>query len=319
MCYSAQIERNYRKYVRLWGLDALSKKDFIKKYWQRIDDPKIKIPKAIDAWFAKPKTDEDFKITEAINAYNIARLSKCEQTLFAQRKRVADAERKLQTKSTKKALNDVRIGNDNVQDNLRWIADIKRTELLDRDARIFPGYLAPVIVSEDGKPTIKLMRYGCRPAGKPKFLDKKLETFNARRDNLGGEFWKPLFGAHHGIMIINSFFENVSRHKVEGRELRAGEEDKGVEIEFHPLPTQEMYVACLWSHWQEGGEELDSFTAITDEPPPEVAAAGHDRCLIPIKEEHIELWLNPKGTNLGTMQAILEDRARPYYEHRMAA
>ena len=38
-----------------------------------------------------------------------------------------------------------------------------------------------------------------------------------------------------------------------------------------------MYVACLWSHWQEGNEELDSFAAITDEPPPEIAAAGHDR------------------------------------------
>jgi hypothetical protein len=37
-----------------------------------------------------------------------------------------------------------------------------------------------------GKRTIKLMRYQCRPAGKPKFLDKDLYTFNARRDNLGG-------------------------------------------------------------------------------------------------------------------------------------
>jgi putative SOS response-associated peptidase YedK len=80
-----------------------------------------------------------------------------------------------------------------------------------------------------------------------------------------------------------------------------------------------MYVACLWSHWTEGEESLDSFAAITDEPPPEVAAAGHDRCIIPIKEENIDAWLNPDLKNLDVMQAILEDRARPYYEYRMAA
>jgi hypothetical protein len=34
-------------------------------------------------------------------------------------------------------------------------------------------------------------------------------------------------------------------------------------------------------------EDLWSFAAITDEPPQEVAAAGHDRCIIPIKEEHL--------------------------------
>jgi hypothetical protein len=50
-----------------------------------------------------------------------------------------------------------------------------------------------------------------------------------------------------------------------------------------------------------------------------VAAAGHDRCIVPIKEEHVEAWLNPDPGNLAAMHAILEDRARPYYEHRLAA
>ena len=48
-----------------------------------------------------------------------------------------------------------------------------------------------------------------------------------------------------------------------------------------------MLVASLWSHWKDGEEELDSFAAITDEPPAEVAAAGHDRCIVPIKGEHL--------------------------------
>jgi hypothetical protein len=62
-----------------------------------------------------------------------------------------------------------------------------------------------------------------------------------------------------------------------------------------------------------------SVAAITDEPPAEVAAAGHDRCIIPIKAEHIDAWLKPQAKNLAALYSILDDRATPYYEHRMAA
>ena len=81
-----------------------------------------------------------------------------------------------------------------------------------------------------------------------------------------------------------------------------------------------MLVACLWSRWQGRGEpDLLSFAAITDEPPPEVAAAGHDRCIIPIKPGNIDAWLSPDPTNLAAQYAILDDRQRPYFAHRMAA
>ncbi len=64
---------------------------------------------------------------------------------------------------------------------------------------------------------------------------------------------------------------------------------------------------------------LLSFAAIIDEPPPEIEAAGHDRCITPIKPENVEAWLKPDGSNLEALYAILDDRDRPYYEHRLAA
>lgn len=81
-----------------------------------------------------------------------------------------------------------------------------------------------------------------------------------------------------------------------------------------------MLVACLWSHWT-GPDEPDllSFAAITDEPPAEVAAAGHDRCIIPIKPENIDAWVNPNSRDRKALYAILDGRERPYYEHRLAA
>ena len=69
----------------------------------------------------------------------------------------------------------------------------------------------------------------------------------------------------------------------------------------------------------DNGADLFTFAAITDEPPPEIAAAGHDRCIVPIKPEHLDAWLNPDKNNLAAQFAILDDRARPYYEHRLAA
>lgn len=50
-----------------------------------------------------------------------------------------------------------------------------------------------------------------------------------------------------------------------------------------------------------------------------MAAAGHDRCIVPIKAEHLDAWLSPDAGNLSAMYAILDDRDRPYYEHREAA
>ena len=64
------------------------------------------------------------------------------------------------------------------------------------------------------------------------------------------------------------------------------------------------------------GPDLMSFAAITDEPPAEVAAAGHERCIIPIRPEHVDAWLTPDPANLAAQHAILDDRARPFYEYR---
>lgn len=76
---------------------------------------------------------------------------KFEEELFKQRKRLADAERILQSKPTKKAQEDQRIATDKVKQLMGRHADLKRTDLRDRDSRIFPGWYVPVMIWEDGK------------------------------------------------------------------------------------------------------------------------------------------------------------------------
>lgn len=319
MCYSAQIKADYLKFVRTFGA-RIDLEEFVRLYWEREQGLAIHIPKAVDALFAEPDTGEARQIKEMIERFNEAQARKFEQELFKQRARLADAERSLQTKTTKAAAESKRIAGTKVDALLRRLEDLRRTEPLERDARIFPGHYAPVIVMERGERVVKPMRYQCRPEGKPAFYDTKYPgTYNARRENLEG-FWKPLFGKSHGIMVATAFYENVSRARLEGRELKPGEKDENVVLKFKPSSVEDMLVACLWSRWQgKDAPDLLSFAAITDEPPQEIAAVGHDRCIIPIKPQSVDAWLCPDGDDLARQHALLDDRERPYYEHLLAA
>jgi putative SOS response-associated peptidase YedK len=318
VCYSAQIWASYRTYVRHWGAD-IGIKEFMRLYWNRSQGAKIRIPKAMDAAFAHPANDDERQIKEMIDAYDRQQTTKLEQELFKQKKRLADAERTLTVRTTKAAAESRRIAIEKIEWCLGKLADLRRTELDDEDSRIFPGWYAPVMVMKEGRRIVVPMRYQCRLPGKPALYDAKFPgTYNARRDNLEG-FWRDLFGRRHCVMIANAFFENVSRHRMEGRELEPGAKEENVVLEFRPRPTQDMIVACLWSHWKAGDDSLLSFAAVTDDPPAEIAAAGHDRCIIPIREANVDAWLAPKGRPLAEAYAILDARERPYYEHRLAA
>jgi putative SOS response-associated peptidase YedK len=275
----------------------------------------------MDAAFAHPKSSDERKVKALIDEYSTSQAAKLEQEMFKQKKRLADSERSLRTKVTKKAQEDQRIATDKIAWVLAKLNDLRRTDLKDKDSRIFPGWYAPVLIEENGEKVLTPMRYQCRLAGKPAFYDAKYPgTYNARRDNLEG-FWKNQFGHTHGIMVVSSFYENVSLHKTQQRELAPGEKEQNVVLQFKPQPKHDMLVACLWSHWKgkAGEPDLLSFAAITDEPPPEIADAGHDRCIIPIKPENVDAWLNPDPSHLGDLYGILDDRDRPYYEHAMAA
>lgn len=322
MCYSAAVRADHAAFQRLFPKSRMAIKEFFQLYWRKKTAKPMRTPKVMDVQFANPRSPEEEAIAQLIAENEAAQVIAIEQDLFKQRKRQADAQRALQVKVTKKAQEDQRISTGKIEQALGRLARMKRTTIDEADARIFPGWWAPVLVMEDGEPIIRPMRYQCRPAGKPAFYDAKYPgTYNARRDNLRG-FWKGQFGQTHGLMIVTTFFENVHRHAAEGRQLSPGEDPENIVLRFEPQPAQDMYVACLYSHWKSPDPEVPdfwSFAAVTDDPPPEVAAAGHDRCIVQLRPEQVGVWLTPQGRSQEELESLFDDKARPYYEHRLAA
>lgn len=311
MCYSAQIKADYKRFVREYGaimsLDEFSR--LVTEYFQ--NPGSVKFPKAMVAPFLEsPETEQEKRIAEVLRASQKAQEIELLQELAKQRERKDKAEAAVAHKATKTATEELR----KAANKVNWLEgkldELNSAEIKPRDSRIFPGWYAPVMVMENGRRVVKPMRYQCRPVGKPAFYDTKYPgTYNARMDNLRG-FWKGQYGHTHGVVLVDAFYENV-----------VGPDGKNMVLEFRPEPPETMLVACLWSHWRAtapGEKDLLSFAIITTDPPPEISEAGHDRCPAPIRPEHLDAWLNPDPRNLEAMDAILEDRALPYYVHRAA-
>ena len=310
MCYSAQVHAEWKQFQREFGA-VMDLNQYIKTFWwDQGRSPLKAVGMAPRATLRELKAIGPPDMRENLEQAEAAAIAALEEELFALRRRVGDAQRALQVKVTKKAQEDVRIGTNKGKAARRRLDALKRPELQPEDYRIYPGMYCPVMVWEDGQRVVKPMRYQCRPCGKPALYDRKYPgTYNARRDNLEG-FWSGQFGVSHGIMVADRFYEHV---EVDG-ESRI--------LEFVPRTGEPMLVACLWSRWTDpAGQEPDllSFAAITDDPEPEVAAAGHDRTIINIKPEHLDAWLNPAPGDLASLYRIFDDKRHPYYEHRLAA
>jgi putative SOS response-associated peptidase YedK len=308
MCYSAQIQQAYLTYLKRTGAE-MDIDQFVEIFGARVSDSSIRIPRAVERWFENPRNEKEQRIKGFIDQFRNAEITKLEQEVFAQKKRLADAERTLATKTTKAAAESKRIATNKIEQALTRLERLKAEKPHVAEARIFPLHYAPIVMQAGDKRVIRLARYHCRKPGEAAFIDRKLPgLYNARRDSLG-KYWKELFGVSHGVMLVETFFENVER------------DGKNQVLHFVPRPADTMLIACLVAEWRDfkTGEKLLSFAAITDEPPPEVAAAGHDRMIINLKQQNLEAWLSPAGKSLAELDAILADREAPYYEHEVMA
>lgn len=323
MCYSAQVWADFRKYERLGG--TLSIKEFTKLAgWTRQKGTWVKaVPKALRQAMTDAACGRlPIETVEAARAADAEAIALITAEIGGQEARLAEANAKLASaKPTKKAENERRVATNKIAAGRQKLEDMVAPAPANGIDRMWPGQFAPVMIRDrdTGERTIVPMRYRCRLPGWTEADEAaKPGTYNARRDKLS-TVWRRVFGYQHGVMVVSRFYESVYLHNLQRRPLAPGEREQSIEIMFTPQTGQELFVACLWTYVEGSGDEpgFYTFAAITDDPPPEVAAAGHDRCLVPIKEENIDAWLDPDPKNPAAMLAILDDRERPYYEHEV--
>jgi hypothetical protein len=178
MCYSAQVQQHLHKLARQFGA-TIDYEQFQSVFERRLQDKSLKVSRALEESFSAPTNEPEARIHELVERFRSTQVQTWE--LFRQKKRLADAERSLLTKETKKAREDVRIATGKIEWHLEKLADLKRSELNDEDSRIFPMWWASVIIKgKDGGLRVTPMRYHCRPSGKPKWYDRKFDgLYNA--------------------------------------------------------------------------------------------------------------------------------------------
>lgn len=309
MSYSAKVWQDHHSFVAAYDAD-IRIQDYLRLYKRRNQGENIKIPRAMDAAFSDPQGEYEQELATLIHDYNARQIARHEQDLSRLTLRLAQAEQALQTGHNAGAIEGKRKTSEKIDRITGWLDDLHRSEVLPRDARIFPLYYSPVMIWEGGKRVVKPMRYQCRPEGKPALYDTKYPgTYEARRDALG-KLWHRQFGFTHGVMVVNAFYDNAVSD-VDGMQ-------KNATLEFKPESSKDLLVACLWSQWKGKGEpDLLSFAAITDEAPPEVIAAGVGRCMVAIKPENLDALLKPDPENLAQFHSILDDCERPHYLHQI--
>lgn len=172
----------------------------------------------------------------------------------------------------------------------------------DEEDRVYPHTFLPVMVWDGKKRLIKPMRYRLRPHDAVEEVPSKYNLFNARLDALEKrKSWRPLFGRKHGVIGIRRFYEWVE-----------GSEGKKQLVAFK-AKEEMMSVPVLFDYFQSPDLSFYSCALITKEPPPEVEAAGHDRCPIFIRPDLIDQWLRPESHNKADLYSLLEKPHETYY------
>lgn len=323
MCYSAEVYADFRRYQRFGG--QLDIKAFVDLFFHQ---GKTKgsftklVPKAVRDAFDQAVTAGEKEVKAAVaQAYRDVILY-YEEQVIEQTERLLTAKEKLAKKHTKTAEKEARVAQKKIDDANKRIAQAHEAATEHEGfARIWPGHFCPVLIRdpETGERKIVPMRYRCRLIGWTE-RDEKIKpgSYNAKTDSLKTA-WRGIFGHFHGIVVARRFYESVNLHDNQQRALVPGETEQKIEIVFQPEPEQQMLLACLYRYVEPHGDEAGfyGFAAITRDPPPEVLAAGHERCIIPIRPENVDAWLNPDPKNLAAQYAILADPIDAFYQHQI--
>jgi putative SOS response-associated peptidase YedK len=160
---------------------------------------------------------------------------------------------------------------------------------------IAPGQQVPVIIREDGRNKMKLMRWGLVPSWAPdssignRMINARCETLTEKTS------FKQLLGTHRCLIPADGFYE--WRREGKGK----------VPMRIVMKDRQLFTFAGLWDVWRgdpEGGE-LYTFTIITTTANA-LLRPIHNRMPVIIDRLATNHWLDPAVSHPGTLSILLQ-------------
>lgn len=322
MCFSALVKQNLKQ-LEIQFKARIDYAAFEDLFERRLNGEDITVSKSLDVYFTQhSKSAEVKRIQKLIFDWRKLADEADRAEIEKQTARLNSAIEKLKIKETKTALNDKRIASDKIEKRKKKIEWRNSDELGESDSRIWPFWYAPMIYSRDGENLIAPFRYHMRPANKDEDFDTERDgCYNARVDSLATvQWWKSVFMKKHAIMVVTRFFENVEEHRFKKSKLRAVEKSKNIIVSFDPGKGREMIVPMIFDNWrQKGKPPIDGAAAITFEPTPEVAEAGHDRTIGRLKAENVEKYLHPESTSKDELWKIIHEHEEFHFKAALAA
>jgi putative SOS response-associated peptidase YedK len=172
--------------------------------------------------------------------------------------------------------------------------------------KVLPRYnIAPsqevlAVVSDDGKMTGKMLKWGLVPywANDPKIGFKMI---NARAETVDEKAsFKHAFKKRRCLILADGFYE----WKKEG--------DKKIPYRFTLKNEQPFAFAGLWEKWDKHGGPMYTCTIITTKAN-ELVEAIHDRMPVILPKEWEKVWLDPAIEDAEYLKSLL----RPYPSEEM--
>lgn len=300
MCYSALVEASYKEYCQQFGL-TFDRDGWHDLYRQRSLDLSLKIPDGLTNQLAS----EDSIFGQSIAKFHADHLAAERLRISLDIESVSAAIEALEAKKPGKT-RDKDLGV-KMRKRDKLAASLEQPAARGTSYRIYPYQFAAAFAEIDGKRLLTPMRYRVLPRTGVE-VPPQYNVFNARRDSLqSARTWKPLFGFKHAIFPFTRFYEWVLR------------DDRKVEVSFNPDGYDGMWAAALYEECQTEHGLVRSFAMVTDDPPAEVALAGHDRCPVFLDERLTGQWLLPAGQSLSELDALLDHKQPTYYSHALAA
>ncbi|MGE3262303.1 MAG: SOS response-associated peptidase family protein [Bacteriovoracia bacterium] len=303
MCYSTRIKTSLKEIAGEFQAQT-DLSSFESLLRQRLSSPQLRVPFGLDRYFLLSQDPAEARLSPFISAFHAEEKSRNEIALRAAVHELRALESKKPSATGAKKIGVLQRRIVKLDGKIR--ASFDRIDPL--DDRIFPSYFAPVIVEEAGKRFLRPMRFRVQnPDGSE--IPSQYNVFNARHDSLlSAKTWRPLFGKNHLIFPFQRFYEWVSAH------------GKKEEIYFAPENREVMWAAGLFSVSPSGNDgAISSFAMVTDNPPAEVAAAGHDRCPVFLKQEQLKNWLSPQKSSPESLLLLLRSIEKTFYLHGLAA